>query len=70
MRILTVMHAFTRVGLALDVALTRSVEVGIAVLVALIVQHGAFVHLRSNNGTEFVATAAAGDGNHDMFGVH
>jgi putative transposase len=57
LRILTVMDEFTREGLALDVALTTSAERVIGVLTALIAQHGAPKHLRSDNGAEFVATA-------------
>ena len=55
--ILTVMDEFTREGLALDVALSTSAERVIGVLRALIAQHGAPGHLRSDNGAEFVATA-------------
>lgn len=55
LRILTVMDEFTREGLALDVALTTSAERVIGVLVALVAQHGAPEHLRSDNGAEFVA---------------
>ena len=55
--ILTVMDEFTREGLALDVALTTSAERVIGVLTALIAQHGAPAHLRSDNGAEFVAIA-------------
>lgn len=55
--ILTVMDEFTREGLALDVALSTSAERVIGVLTALIAQHGKPIHLRSDNGTEFVATA-------------
>jgi len=57
LRILTVMDEFTREGLALDVALTTSAERVIGVLSALVAQHGAPGHLRSDNGAEFVATA-------------
>ena len=57
LRILTVMDEFTREGLALDVALTTSAERVIGVLTALFAQHGAPVHLRSDNGAEFVAIA-------------
>jgi putative transposase len=56
LRILTVLDEFTREGLALDVALTTSAERVIGVLTALIAQHGAPAHLRSDNGAEFVAT--------------
>jgi putative transposase len=55
LRILTVMDEFTREGLAVDVALTTSAERVIGVLSALIAQHGAPAHLRSDNGAEFVA---------------
>ena len=55
LRILTVMDEFTREGLALDVALTTSAERVIGVLTALVGQHGAPAHLRSDNGAEFVA---------------
>lgn len=55
--ILTVMDEFTREGLALDVALSTSAERVIGVLSALLAQHGRPVHLRSDNGAEFVATA-------------
>lgn len=55
LRILTVMDACTREGLALDVALTTSAERVIDVLTALVAQHGAPAHLRSDNGSEFVA---------------
>ena len=54
--ILTVMDEFTREGLALDVALSTSAEQVIGVLTALVAQHGAPAHLRSDNGAEFVAT--------------
>ena len=57
LRILTVMDEFTREGLALDVALTTSVERVIGVLTALVAQHGAPANLRSDNGPEFVAIA-------------
>ena len=57
LRILTVMDEFTREGLAIDVALTTSAERVIGVLTALVAQHGAPAYLRSDNGTEFVATA-------------
>ena len=57
LRILTVMDEFTREGLAIDVAVTTSAERVIGVLTALIAQHGAPTHLRSDNGAEFVATA-------------
>jgi len=57
LRILTVMDEFTREGLALDVALTTSAERVIGVLTALVAQHGAPAHLRSDNGAEFVALA-------------
>lgn len=55
--ILTVMDEFTREGLALDVALGTSAERVIGVLTALVAQHGAPGHLRSDNGAEFVARA-------------
>ncbi len=55
--ILTVMDEFTREGLAVDVALSTSAERVIGVLTALVAQHGAPGYLRSDNGTEFVATA-------------
>ncbi len=55
--ILTVMDEFTREGLALDVALSTSAEQVIGVLRALVAQHGAPGHLRSDNGAEFVAMA-------------
>ncbi len=55
--ILTVMDEFTREGLALDVAMSTSAERVIGVLTALVAQHGAPGHLRSDNGAEFVATA-------------
>src|SRR4029079_18380229 len=51
------MDEFTREGLALDVALTTSAERVIGVLTALVWQHGAPAHLRSENGAEFVALA-------------
>jgi putative transposase len=57
LRILTVMDEFTREGLAIDVDRTAWAERVIGVLTALIVQHGAPGHLRSDNGPEFVATA-------------
>jgi putative transposase len=57
LRILTVMDEFTREGLALDVARTTSAERVIGVLSALVAQHGAPGHLRSDNGAEFVAIA-------------
>ena len=56
LRILTVIDAFTREGLALDVALTTSADRVIDVLTALLAQHGTPMHLRSDNGAEFVAT--------------
>jgi putative transposase len=55
--ILTVMDEFTREGLALDVAVKTSAERVIGVLSALVAQHGAPAHLRSDNGAEFVAIA-------------
>jgi putative transposase len=55
--LLTVMDAFTREGLALDVARSTSAERVIGVLTALIAQHGAPGNLRSDNGAECVATA-------------
>ncbi|MDQ5852709.1 MAG: integrase core domain-containing protein, partial [Chloroflexota bacterium] len=57
LRILTVMDEFTREGLAVDVALSTSAERVIGVLRALVAQHGAPGHLRSDNGAEFVARA-------------
>jgi putative transposase len=57
LRILIVMDEFTREGLALDVALTTSAERVLGVLTALVAQHGAPKHLRSDNGAEFVAMA-------------
>ncbi len=57
LHILTVMDEFTREGLAIDVARTTSAERVIGVLTALVAQHGAPTHLRSDNGAEFVATA-------------
>lgn len=57
LRILTIMDEFTREGLAIDVARTTSAERVIGVLTALIAQHEAPAHLRSDNGAEFVATA-------------
>jgi putative transposase len=57
LQILTVMDEFTREGLALDVAVTTSAERVIGVLTALVGQHGAPTHLRSDNGAEFVAIA-------------
>jgi putative transposase len=60
LRILTVMDEFTREGLALDGALTTSAERVIGVLAALVAQHGAPAHVRSDNGAEFVAHAVQG----------
>jgi putative transposase len=57
LRILTVMDEFTREGLALDVALTTSAERVLGVLTMLFAQQGAPMHLRSDNGAEFVAGA-------------
>jgi putative transposase len=57
LRILTAMDEFTREGLAIDVDTSASAERVIGVLSALVVQHGAPGHLRSDNGPEFVATA-------------
>jgi putative transposase len=57
LRILTVMDEFTREGMALNVALTPSAERVIGALTALVAQHGAPAHLRSDNGAEFVALA-------------
>jgi putative transposase len=57
LRILTVMDEFTREGLALDIDTSASAERVLGVLTALIAQHGAPAHLRSDNGPEFVATA-------------
>jgi putative transposase len=54
---LTVMDEFTREGLAVDVTRTTSAERVLEVLHALIAQHGAPGHLRSDNGPEFVAQA-------------
>ena len=51
------MDAFTREGLAVDVALARSAEGVIAVMTRLVAQHGTPVYLRSDNGAEFVANA-------------
>jgi putative transposase len=56
LRILTVMDALTREGLALDVACTTSAERVIGVLTALVAQYGPPAYLRSDNGAEFVAT--------------
>ncbi len=53
--ILTVMDEFTREGLALDVTRTTSAERVVEVLRGLFAQHGAPGHLRSDNGSEFVA---------------
>jgi HTH-like domain len=49
LRILTVMDEFTREGLALDVALSTSVERVIGVLTALIAQYGTPANLRSDS---------------------
>jgi putative transposase len=57
LRILTVMDAFTREGLALDVALTTSAERVIGVLTTVVGQHGAPAQLRRDNGAAFVAKA-------------
>lgn len=57
LRILTVMDEFTREGLALDVDVCASAERVLGILAALVAQHGAPRHLRSDNGPEFVATA-------------
>jgi putative transposase len=56
-KVLTVIDACTREGLALDVARTTSAERVIGVLTALFAQHGAPSYLRSDNGAEFVAQA-------------
>jgi putative transposase len=55
--ILTVMDEFTREGMALEVWPTTSAEQVLEVLRALMAQHGAPGHLRSDNGPEFVAQA-------------
>lgn len=55
--LLTVMDEFTREGLALDVWPTTSADQVLVVLRALIAQHGAPGHVRSDNGPEFVAQA-------------
>jgi putative transposase len=55
--ILTVMDEFTREGVALEVWPTTSAAMVLEVLGALIVQHGAPGHLRSDHGPEFVAQA-------------
>src|SRR3712207_912230 len=55
--ILTVMDEFTREGLALEVWPTTSAAQVLEVLRALMAQHGAPGHLRSDNGPEFVAQA-------------
>jgi putative transposase len=57
LRVLTVMDEFSRKGLALDVDVCASAERVRGVLAALVAQHGAPAHLRSDNGPEFVATA-------------
>jgi putative transposase len=55
--ILTVMDEFTREGVAVEVWPTTSAEQVLEVLAALMRQHGAPGHLRSDNGPEFVAQA-------------
>lgn len=55
--LLTVMDEFTREGLALEVWRTTSAAQVLDVLAALLGQHGAPGHLRSDNGAEFVALA-------------
>lgn len=52
---LTVMDEFTREGLAIDVDTSTSAERVIDVLVQLMAAHGAPAHIRSDNGSEFVA---------------
>ena len=56
-RLLTVMDEFTREGLAIEVTRTTSAEHVLAVVAALMAQHGTPGHLRSDNGPEFVAHA-------------
>jgi len=55
--ILTVMDEFTREGLAVEVMRATSAARVLEVLRSLIAQHGAPGHLRSDNGSEFVAQA-------------
>ena len=52
------MDEFTREGLDIDVGRTTSAARVVGVLSALFAQHGAPAYLRSDNGAEFVATAA------------
>jgi putative transposase len=57
LKILTVMDAFTREGLAVDVGRTTSAERVLGVLRTRIAEHGAPEYLRSDNGAAFVADA-------------
>jgi putative transposase len=57
LKILTVMDAFTREGLALDVGLTTSTERVLGVLSTRIAAHGVPLYLRGDNDAAFVADA-------------
>src|SRR5919199_1604015 len=57
LRILTVMDAFTREGLAIDVGTSTSAKRVIGVLAQRVAVHGAPMYVRSDNGAEFVAVA-------------
>ena len=57
LRILTVMDAFTREALALDVALTTAADRLLGVLTLRCAPHGTPLHRRSDNGAAFVAGA-------------
>lgn len=54
---LTVVDEYTRECLALEVARGMTAQAVIAVLARLVAEHGPPVHIRSDNGSEFIARA-------------
>jgi putative transposase len=57
LKVLTVMDAFTREGLALEVATALPSARALAILQGLVVTHGPPKFVRSDNGPEFIALA-------------
>ena len=60
LKVLTVMDAFTREGLALAVATSLPSARVLAIMQGLVVTHGAPQFVRSDNGPEFIALAVRG----------
>jgi putative transposase len=60
LKVLTIMDAFTREGLALEVATSLPSQRVLTILERLVVTHGAPQFIRSDNGPEFIALAVRG----------